>query len=346
MSQIPAGDIGIVPFPWQEAAWQQLHVRMLDARLPHALLMCGVPGTGKALFARRFAQLALCHTPDAGQPCGTCSACTQFRAGSHPDYRYVAIPEDKTVITIAQMRELITALNLTSQHGGRKIALIEPADAMNTAAANALLKTLEEPGAGTLLMLVSARPARLLATIRSRCQILRMLPPAQDQALAWLSRHAPRKDWPVLLGLAGGGPLGALQLASSAQVEARLDVFNALEEIRTGRRNPIACAKDWSAKDLDMLLTLRLLQSWVMDLIALGSGAEAAVINQDAMVLLQTTAQGIHLRGLHAMLGRLNEAVALASTSVNRQLLLESLLSDWAEGLKSLEAAPLAARGG
>jgi DNA polymerase III subunit delta' len=337
---------GTVPFPWQVATWQQLHARMQDERLPHALLISGVPGTGKTPFARHFAQLALCHRPESGQPCGGCSSCTQFRAGSHPDYRYVTIPEDKTVITIAQVRELIADLSLTSQHGGRKVALVEPADAMNAASANALLKTLEEPGAGTLLILVSARPARLPATIRSRCQMLRMLPPTSDLSMGWLNQHAPRKDWPVLLGLAGGGPLAALQLAASPQVEARLDMFRALFEIRSGRRNPVLCARDWSSKESDMMLTLRLFQSWVMDLVALASGAADAVINKDALELLQSTAQGIHLRGLHGMLGRLNEAVALANTSVNRQLLLESLLSDWAEGLKTLEAAPLAARGG
>jgi DNA polymerase III subunit delta' len=339
-------NIGAAPFPWQAAAWQQLQARLQDDRLPHALLVCGVSGTGKTLFARRFAQFSLCRTPDSGQPCGKCSACIQFHAGSHPDYRHVTIPADKSVITIAQMRELIADLNLTSQHGGRKVALIEPADAMNGASANALLKTLEEPGAGTLLILVSARPARLPATIRSRCQMLRMLPPALDQTLRWLDEHSHRKDWPVLLGLAGGGPLTALQLAASSQVEARLDMFRALGEIRSGRRNPVLCAKDWSSKEADMMLTLRLFQSWVMDLIALETGAADTVINKDAMELLQSNAQGIHLRGLHGMLGRLNEAVALASTSVNRQLLLESLLSDWAEGLKTLEAAPLAARGG
>ncbi|HEX5339791.1 MAG TPA: DNA polymerase III subunit delta' [Gammaproteobacteria bacterium] len=338
--------IGAAPFPWQMTAWQQLHTRMSNARLPHALLVSGVSGTGKVLFARAFAQLALCRHPDAGHPCGNCNACVQFRAGSHPDYRHLAIPEDKTVITVAQVRELIAGLDLTSQHGGRKVAVIEPADAMNAASSNALLKTLEEPGAGTLLILVSARPARLPATIRSRCQMLRMLPPALEQALDWLTAQSPRADWPVLLGLAGGGPLAALQLAASPQAEARLEMFRALEEMRSGRRNPLSCAKDWSAKDVDIMLTLRLLQSWIMDLIALASGTDAAVINKDAMPLLQSAAQGIHLRGLHGMLGRLNEAVALASTSVNRQLLLESLLLGWADGLKAFEAAPLAARGG
>lgn len=335
-----------VPLPWQTAAWAQLYARMREDKLPHALLISGIAGTGKRLFATRLAQLALCQAPDAGQPCGACSACTQFRAGSHPDYRFVTIPEDKTVIAVAQIRELIADLGLTSQHGGRRVALIVPADAMNAASANALLKTLEEPGPGTLLILVTARPSRLAPTIRSRCQQLRMQPPAQADALNWLDSQAARTDWPVLLGLAGGGPLAALSLSDSPQFGSRLELFKALQEVRAGRRNPVLCARDWSGKDTDLLLTLRLLQSWVMDLIAMKTEAVDAIVNQDARSLLQSAAQGIHLRGLHGMLGRLNEAVALAATSVNRQLLLESLLADWADGLKTLDAAPLAARGG
>ena len=334
------------PLPWQSAAWQQLYQRMQGGRLPHALLLYGVPGTGKLLFAKNFARLALCRAPDAGQACGSCPACAQFAAGSHPDFHLVRVPEDKTIISVAQMRDLIAELGLTSQHGGRRVAIVEPADAMNTAAANALLKTLEEPGAGTLLILVSSRPARLPATIRSRCQLLRMLPPARGQAADWLNRQKQRPDWPVLLGVAGGGPLAALELAESPQAGRRLELFEALAEVRAGRRNPLACAKDWSAKENDLLLTLRLFQSWTMDLIRLESGTAESIVNQDAMPLLQTTAQGIHLRGLHGLLSRLNDAVAVAGTSVNRQLLLESLLVEWADGLKTVAAAPLAARGG
>lgn len=335
-----------VPFPWQSSAWQQLHARMQAGRLPHALLLHGVPGTGKRLFALNLARLALCRSPDGGHPCGHCAACTQFAAGSHPDFHAVGIPEDKTIIAVAQMRDLIGALALTSQHGGRRVALIEPADAMNTASANALLKTLEEPGAGTLLILVSSRPARLPATIRSRCQLVRMLPPTREQAVTWLAQQAARQDWAVLLGVAGGGPLAARQLADSPQAGGRIEMFQALAEMRAGRRNPLVCARDWSDKDSDLLLTLRLFQSWVMDLIMLKSGVEAAIINQDALPLLQTTAQSLNLRGLHGLLNRLNEAVAVAGTSVSRQLLMESLLIEWSDGLNTVAAAPLAARGG
>jgi len=346
MSDSEAISFTMTPLPWQLATWQQLHGRMRDGRLPHALLLYGVPGTGKLLLARNFARLALCRAPQDGLACGTCPACTQFAAGSHPDFHFVGIPEDKTIISVAQLRELINALGLTSQHGGRRVAIIEPADAMNTAAANALLKTLEEPGADTLLLLVTSRPARLPATIRSRCQLVRMLPPARESAVAWLGSQAPRPDWPVLLGVAGGGPLAALQLADSPQAGKRLDMYQTLAEVRAGQRNPLTFAKEWSAKDADFVLTLRLFQCWVMDLIMLKSGTEAGIVNRDALPLLQTTAQGLHLRGLHGLLNRLNDAVAVAATSVNRQLLLESLLVDWADSLKTVAAAPLAARGG
>jgi DNA polymerase III subunit delta' len=335
------------PLPWQKSAWQKLHMRLVNGTLPHALLISGTAGIGKLHFARAFAALALCKHPRDTYACGECSPCHQLRAGAHPDYHQVCVLEDKTVIAVDQIRELSQVLALTSQHGGRKIALLSPADAMNANAANSLLKTLEEPPAGTLLLLVTARAARLAATIRSRCQLVHIATPGADRAIQWLQEQETRSDWPALLGIAGGGPLLALDLSKSDLIAERLNFYRVLLEMRSGRSNPISYAAEIGREDQIMLL--RILQTWVADLIilaTLGTPDSSVLINADALPLLQKALLGLNLRGLHALLNRLNEAVGLSGTSVNGQLVLEELFMDWSEGLQTLGAAPLAARRG
>ena len=149
--------------PWQHTRWQEMLARRANGRLPHALLLCGLRGVGKQHFAARFAQALLCEQPASdGQACQACRSCLLFRAGTHPDYWPVTPAEEGKSILIDQIRELNASLVFTSHAGGYKIAALWPADRMNSAAANALLKTLEEPSANTLLMLITSRPAFLL----------------------------------------------------------------------------------------------------------------------------------------------------------------------------------------
>ena len=336
-----------VPLPWQTALWQRAGAWLQSERLPHALMLTGVTGSGKQLFARAFAALALCRQPKNGQACGYCASCRQLLAGAHPDHYYVTLAEDRNAILVDQIRELCAALALTSLHGGRKIAVLCPADAMNGPAANSLLKTLEEPAPGTLLILVVAHTARVPATIRSRCQTLSAATPVARVALDWLNGNQARPDWPAILGIAGGGPLLALQLAQARLVQKRLDLYRMLLELRSNTRNPLQCAAELAREPL--LLVLRLLQVWTMDLVTLATAGGAplpVLVNMDARALLQSALAGLNLRALHAYLSRLNQAVALAATTVNGQLLLEDLLLQWAGELRSLNDAPLAASGG
>jgi DNA polymerase III subunit delta' len=334
------------PMPWQLQAWQQLRARLQSDRLPHALLISGAAGTGKQHFAQAFAALALCRKPENTHACGQCPACRQLAAGAHPDFHNVTILEDKNAILVDQIRELGQKLALTSQHRGWKIAVLSPADAMNSNAANSLLKTLEEPAAGTLLLLVTSRPAALAATIRSRCQAVRIGTPLADVAVQWLEARESRPDWPALLRIAGGGPLLAIELAKNSFVRERLRFYQKLVEMRGGRQDPVSYAAEAARENLPTVL--RLLQTWIADLITLAATAsiqQPGIINADALAMLQNALMGINLRGLHNFLSRINQALELSATSVNGQLLLEGLFMDWSEGLRSLDAAPLAATG-
>ena len=225
-------------YPWHEKAWQDLSAR-LD-RVPHALLFHGPLGIGKLALAERFARLLLCERRKAGrQACGSCEGCRWFSAGQHPDLRFVepealarhasAAAEDEgdgkpesgrkpsTEIRIDQVRALETFLNVGGHRGGWRVALVHPAEDMNLHAANALLKSLEEPGPGTVFLLVSHRPARLAATIRSRCVPIPLALPPAAASLHWLQEQGLREPgrW---LAYAGGAPLRALALSAAGEL--------------------------------------------------------------------------------------------------------------------------------
>lgn len=293
------------PLPWQAAAWRQLRQARIDGRLPHALLLHGRGGLGKHSFAYAFGQWLLCEQPgDAA--CGQCKRCRQFAAGSSPDFFVLAPPEDKKIINVEQVRDLIDTLSLTSHAGGGRVALIDPADAMNVSAANSLLKTLEEPPGDTVLLLVSARPARLPATVRSRCQHVRFAPPPEAAALAWLEEQGldaamARKS----LALAAGRPLTALALGRDGGIQRREAVIAGVRGIVSGDKNPVAVAETLGKEPLAE--TLEILSGW--------AAAEIRRTRGDA-----------GSRALFATLDRLYAAEKLRDTPVSPQLLLEGLL--------------------
>ena len=342
-----------VPLPWQEGVWAGLTARLSTGQLPHGLLITGQPGVGKGVLATAFARLVLCKSPAGGRACGHCSSCRQFDAASHPDYHEVSFEERegkageegalKSAISVEQIRGLIAELQLSSHSaGGRRVALIHPAEGMSIAAANSLLKTLEEPPADTLIILVSAAPGRLPATIRSRCQVLALPAPAAAQAATWLTRHATRDDWSLLLGLSGGAPLAALELASS-EIPARRAAFLAsLAALRAGKENPMKLAV--RPKD-EYPELLRLLWSFISDLILLkNADAGAPLVNRDQLPLLQKAGEGINLRSLHAYLDRIQVAIQALDSPANRELTFAVLLADWAGGLEEIKNSPLAAQ--
>jgi len=340
MSQV--ADFREIPYPWQQASWHALAERMARGRLPHALLITGPVGLGKRRFAAAFAQLTLCRAPMDGHACGSCAACVQFGAGTHPDYSLVTPEEDKVSIGVEQIRDLTAGLQLRSQYGGRKLALIEPADAMSAGAANGLLKTLEEPAGDALLLLVSARPGRLPATVRSRCQTLALSPPSAQMSVAWLNSHEAREDWPVLLGQGGGAPFAAMALGASGLPARRAEFFENLVGLRQGRGNPVKLAEHDRESYPELL---NLLWSFTADLIRLLSvGGSVHVVNHDQLLLLQKAAEGLNLRRLYGFLDRVQTSIRMLDTPLNRELAFTLLLTDWANGLEELKHAPLAAR--
>jgi len=321
-------------YPWQSAQWQQIARQRQQDRLAHALLLQGPAGTGKKHFAHVLANALLCRQPaDSGGACGRCDACNLVKAGTHPDLRLLKPTPPATStsnnpvlsIKIDALRDMYKALSETSQFGGYRIAVIEDADKMPVQAANSLLKTLEEPGRDTLLIVVSSHPHHLPVTIRSRCQSIRFQVPEAAAALAWLGETGI-SNVDTALKLAHGAPLLARDFVENHAEERELLV----KALNAGLRgeSSIQYAQKLAQMPRDYLLTWLL--DWVSDLgRLLTCGNDAELVNEDQRKALEARARNAvtaRVFDLHDQINSLRKAEGIA---LNLQLLWENLLISW-----------------
>jgi len=326
-----------VRLPWHAAGWKLLRQMRTAGRLPHALLVTGPPGVGKRPLVATLSRSLLCARPDeSGLACGHCRECELLAAGTHPDYLEIGPdPESKSdEIRVDAVRRLAASDALTAHRGGHKVIVLDPAQNMNLNAANSLLKPLEEPSPDTFLCLVCEQPGRLPATIRSRCQELRVPVPPESQALEWLRAHTDSADAETLLRLAYGAPLRALALKQEDKQQAdrlsqRTQAFAGFVAVAGGTRDPVAEAAAWNEHEPAVVLDW--MCAWVSDLLRLASGHPAPrLINRDQLGELRDLARRLEPKAGHLYLMQLIEAGAEGYGSVNRLLLYESLLIRWA----------------
>jgi DNA polymerase III subunit delta' len=319
--------------PWLSAIWARLQATRAADRLAHGLLITGARGVGKRQLAEHFAQSLLCtaRQPD-GSACGRCADCHLLAAGNHPDLlRIGPDPEAKTdTITIDTIRGFTGREALTPSRAAWKIALIDPADRLNTAAANALLKTLEEPAGRTILCLIGERTGQLPATIRSRCQQIKVPLPSETEALAWLQRHSShQREQALRLRLAHGAPLLALTGFNDALLEQRRDRLSGFFAVAAGSRDPISEAAAWHT--LGAAHMLDWLAGWLCDVLRLSvAAAPPHLDNPDRRSELATLATRLNPADAHRFLRKIFEARHYLEANINPQLLLESLAIDWA----------------
>lgn len=223
------------PYPWQRNCWLRLTQQFSNDALPHAVLLCGPGGIGKHNMLRQFARMMLCLNPDNSMPCGHCRNCQLSDSGEHPDILTVAPAEGARDIGVNQIRDLSDFVLRTSHTGIAKVVVIQDAHRMNQSAANALLKTLEEPARNTYLFLESELPGYLSATIRSRCQRIVMSLPEFETSVRWLEEFLqPDEDAAALLATVGGRPMRALELAESGELQERKEFAQGLEQLLNG----------------------------------------------------------------------------------------------------------------
>lgn len=275
-------------FPWQTDDWQALNA--LRAQMPHAILLHGQAGIGKRALAMAFGQALLCSTPASdGQACGQCESCHWLEQGNHPDFHLVrpeALDDESDgadssdsgketkesskkkapskIIRIEQVRRLIDAVGVGTHRGGWRVVVMYPLEMLPVEAANALLKTLEEPPSNTLFLLITDRIDRLLPTILSRCRQQAVQPPSAETALAWLKAQGV-PDAAALLAESGNAPLAA-QEAASADERPQLSAL--VEQLsRAGSFEPLAAAELLQKTPLPLVFGT--LQRWLFDLISL-----------------------------------------------------------------------------
>ena len=322
--------------PWLKEPWAALQGARQADRFPHALLLTGPAGVGKRRLLDALAHSLLCHgTLAGGWACGQCPDCRLLAAGTHPDLARVGPDEEgkSGEIKVDAIRALAGAESLTAHRGGWKLILIDPAHRLNTSAANALLKTLEEPAPSTLLCLVSEQPSRLPATIRSRCQVLRLAVPPEVEALAWLAPRTAGFDATTLLHLAHGAPLRALELAIPERLALRDRLLRGFVEVAQGKRDPLGEAVAWNQAEPALLLDW--LGGWVSDLLRLipellGSPGQPRLINADWAGDFRALAAQVDPAAGHRFLRQVWRVEASDTTNLNRLLLFETWLLEWA----------------
>ena len=327
--ETPATNFSTAPerYPWHDALRTTLS-RQFD-QLPHALLLQGRPGLGKHAFAVQLAQALLCAQPQAGIACGQCHGCQLFAAGTHPDLAGVGLLEDAKGIAVDQIRALGEFLALRPHTATRKVVIISPADAMNLNAANSLLKLLEEPPLGSVLLLVTSHPARLPATVRSRCSRLLFRLPSAGVAQSWLQAQAGGgKTSGPLLDLAGGAPLLANTLAQEDFPRLRTKLLQDLAALSRGQEQAVNCAARW--KGLGSARILGWLQGFVADQIKFQLAGQAATLLNPEIAAPQAGIKfKYEIKELYGFIDVLRDYYRQLNGPLDELLMLESVLIRW-----------------
>lgn len=306
-----------------------LRSALSDARLHHAYLFVGPDGIGKRTAAIAVAKAIHCEE-SIEDFCGICVNCARISDGNHPDVRLIQPLPDKKEISIQQIREIERELNFRSFSGKRKIAVIDPATLMNLSAQNALLKTLEEPPANSVIVLIAPNSGGLLPTVRSRCVRLSFSPLGRHEVAAYLDSQTVtmRNDSESLAAMSMGSIGLALKLKKEELFEKRRDWAKTLSSLKPGDYHSAMAAAEDLGEDRDGTLSfLGWAESWYRDLLVYQATHRSdELVNLDMLPEIERQAATIKLDRLHLSMQKASSAAAGIQRNLNRRMILEDLL--------------------
>jgi len=313
-------------YPWHQALWQQLHTIRQAERLAHALLLSGQAGCGHEAVAQTLANALLCTQPDAqGFACGQCRSCQVQQSGAHPDFLLIQTADDKQIIGVDQLRELVRFLGLSCSYSHQRVALLPEAAAMNMNAANSLLKSLEEPAAQTHIILYTTRPTELLPTIMSRCQQFKLPLPPRSECIHWLQQQSLVQAPETLLKLAQGCPLTALTLDDGELLAQRQLFLQHLLEAVQGRAALGHISSHWEKYSRETLIDWQLNSLYEILRQTMQLNAPAFALDEPLQILLGY----FETESLWSLYDQLLELKRLATHPLNARLFIENMLALW-----------------
>ncbi|RKG41055.1 DNA polymerase III subunit delta' C-terminal domain-containing protein [Acinetobacter rongchengensis] len=310
-------------YPWQQPVWETLTGRF--PQLGHGLLFYGKKGCGKHAFAQHFLSWVLCLNKTAIGACGECSSCQWLKSDTHPNYVNITTDEDNkkqnAKIKIEKIRDLLPFVQQTVD--GWRVIVIEPAEALNTASANALLKTLEEPGERVLIILLADHYLKLPATIRSRLQHFAMDRITPNQSEQYLKQSLPAEmhaKIPLLLNLSNDMPLQALSLAQLDWLNRRAEFLQDWQKLVVQKSMPLQFASKWN-KELSFSDFLQMFEYLLSDIICVK--LNQVVKNDD--IDLSRIAEQYSLQNLFLMYEDLQKSKLKVEQNVQTNLIIDQL---------------------
>jgi DNA polymerase-3 subunit delta' len=318
------------PYPWLSPLWSRLLA--MRQRLPHAVLLAGPQGVGKLELAQAWAKSLLCERPQAdGEACGGCEGCHWFEAGTHPDFMHLTLLEKETKegdirlatdISVEQARQTVDFVQLSTYRAGYRLVLIEPAEALNTASSNALLKVLEEPPINTVFILISHQFRQLLPTILSRCHKLEVGLPDTAMLQGWLKQNGLDEQ---ALAWVSGAPLAAIDAREEGELDIRQELLASLSKAKN--LDCVVLAEAWNKRVVSRTWH-QVIYKWLLDLLACHLGGKAQ-FNPDYETVLQGLAKQIRLGNLLDFVRRESEAGRWVDHPLNRQMVMEAWLIEY-----------------
>lgn len=317
-------------YPWLRPHFDRLVARYQAGKGHHALLLHALPGMGDDALNYALSRWLMCQHPEGSKSCGHCHGCQLMQAGTHPDYRVLEPEKGKSALGIEPVRALCEKLYDRARMGGARVVWLPNADALTEAAANALLKTLEEPPENCWFLMSSREPERLPATLRSRCLYWHLAPPDEAFAIAWLGREHPSPQEPLraALRLSAGAPGAALTLLESDQWKDRDTLGSALDSVLQSGNwlSLLAVLNHESAA-----VRLHWLSALLLDAMKWHQGVTHVLVNDDRRQQVAAIAAAVPVARLQSMLWTLCRAreQLITVTGVNRELILTGLLLGW-----------------